>query len=168
MKNVLPKFASAGIFLAAALVTTPLKADDFITIDRKTKVVFTTEEVDGKTVSVATVAVKEVDANGEVTVKQLVEKKVPADGGGAGFDLIVEEIETIATPDTNNAGMFMVRTITRMTTTPVDETGTPGAPVVMPPTDNTETVAEADLDLPDSTSVEIDTDFGDSTPVSGA
>jgi len=164
MKKASIKTSVAGIVFASGLALVPASVQGFITIDRNTKVVFTTQIIGNESVKVATAVIKTVDSAGVSTIKQLVEKKVPA---GNGFDLIVEEIESIVTQ--TSPGVFTVRTITNVTTTPTNSSGDPtGPPVASPEDDETETgVAEADLDLPESTQIESDPDFGETPAVSG-
>lgn len=133
-------------------VAMPVASADFIDFaDENVKVVFTQENVGGVIVIVGTATIVEQDAGtGVITVRRQVERLTP-DGSG-GFEKVITEETTIATPDDpETPGTYRVETTTRTITTPIDDSGNEGPPVEGEPVDFDRVVPAIELDLPAST-----------------
>ena len=133
-------------------VAMPVASADFIDFaDENVKVVFTQENVGGVIVIVGTATIVEQDAGtGVITVRRQVERLTP-DGSG-GFEKVITEETTIATPDDpETPGTYSVETTTRTITTLIDGSGNEGPPVEGETVDFDPVVPAIDLDLPPST-----------------
>jgi len=145
-------------------LSTSFSAAQFIDFENNNvKVVFNQQTVDGNVVTVATATVTETSDTGIVTVRRQTEKIVPS-ATGTGTEKIVTEEETLAIPNAAAPGTFIVTATTTTKTTPIDEDGNEGETAEDSVVDVDTSVAEADLDLPQSTEfVQIDPELD--TPI---
>ena len=138
--------------VATHFVAMPVANADFIDFaDENVKVVFTQENVGGVIVTVATASILELDADtGVITVRRQVERLTP-DGSG-GFEKVITEETTIATPDDPvTPGIYSVETTTKTITTLIDGLGNEGPPAEDTVVELDPLVSVIDLDLPPST-----------------
>jgi hypothetical protein len=138
--------------IATHFAAMPVAIANFIDFsDEDVKVVFTQENVGGVIVTVATATIVEQDAGtGVITVRRQVERLTP-DGSG-GFEKVITEETTIATPDDpETPETYSVETTTRTITTLVDGSGNEGPPVEDESVDLDRVVPAINLDLPAST-----------------
>jgi len=151
----------AGI--AAALSASSASAQFIDFESNNVKVVFNQQTVGGNVVTVATATITETSTSGIVTVRRQTEKIVPS-STGTGTEKIVTEEETLAIPNAAAPGTFIVTATTTTKTTPIDEDGNEGDTSEDSVVDVDTSVAEADLDLPQSTEfVELDPELD--TPI---
>lgn len=154
-------FLNAGI--ATALLVSSASAQFIDFENNNVKVVFNQQTVDGNVVTVATATITETSSSGIVTVRRQTEKIIPS-STGTGTEKIVTEEETIAIPNAAAPGTFIVTATTTTKTTPIDEDGNEGDTSEDSVVDVDTSVAEADLDLPQSTEfVELDPELD--TPI---
>lgn len=158
MKNFATKLA-----IASALLTSSVYAQFIDFENNNVKVVFNQQTIDGNVVTVATATIAETSSSGIVTVRRQTEKIVPS-ATGTGTEKIVTEEETLAIPNAAAPGTFIVTATTTTKTTPIDENGDEGETSEDSVVDVDTSVAEADLDLPQSTEfVELDPELD--TPI---
>jgi len=158
MKKLIIKIAVSSALLASSAYA------QFIDFENNNvKVVFNQQTIDGSVVTVATATITETSSSGIVTVRRQTEKIVPS-ATGTGTEKIVTEEETLAIPNAAAPGTFIVTATTTTKTTPIDENGDEGETSEDSVVDVDTSVAEADLDLPQSTEfVELDPELD--TPI---